>query len=54
MLSTNILVQLIRLVVKHGDKRISSFAKERWLEMGMSTFTVAVYTLPNEQVAVTR
>ena len=36
-----------------AEKRIATFAKERWLEMGMLTFTIAAYTLPNGQLAVT-
>jgi hypothetical protein len=38
---------------KYGEKRIASFARDRWLEMGMLTFTIAAYKLPNGQLAVT-
>jgi len=41
------------MAVKHGNKRIEKFAKERWLEMGMMTLTFAAYTLPDGRMAVT-
>ena len=50
---TDIPGALFSLAGRRADQRISNFAKERWLEMGMLTLTVAAYTLPNGQLAVT-